>query len=82
MKLFGLTLRETLDALHNRVSMGGAMRGGVATKTQLKKWEALTRIAVSGFVLLLGAILVSQSDPSHQKVGAGFIGVVTGYWLR
>jgi hypothetical protein len=53
------------------------MRNDFQAKTKL-----LAKISFSAAFFVLGVVLVFSSDSVRQSLGAGFLGVVIGYWVK
>ena len=95
VELFGSTLRETTDFFlgaragskrkgNGRVLPGDTSKAdagyiGTDENDRLKIWA---RIAVSVIVTVGGCVMLMAGNAQAQQAGAGFIGLVVGYWLR
>jgi hypothetical protein len=88
MQLYGTTFHESLEAVAARLLARDATAG---TRSDDQNWIGrekwmtfLARLCVSAIVLAIGAacLLFFREQPELQKIGAGFIGVVAGYWLH
>jgi hypothetical protein len=44
----------------------------------------LTQVCISGALLFagLGVLIFESGDPAAQKLAAGWVGAVVGYWLQ
>jgi len=44
----------------------------------------ITQICISGTLLFtgLGVLVLETAEPEMQKLAAGWVGAVVGYWLR
>jgi hypothetical protein len=94
VQLFGTTIRETLDFFLG-VKAGGPRRKtpkpgeepapqpsappDAGRDERLKIWS---RLIVSVLVTLGGMVMLLSGTPQAQQAGAGFIGLVIGYWLK
>jgi hypothetical protein len=96
VQLFGTTIRETLDFFLG-VKAGGPRKRPLQPKPErepvpeapvpseagredlLKIWGRLT---ISVLVTIGGTVMLLSGTPQAQQAGAGFIGLVIGYWLK
>lgn len=46
------------------------------------KAKLLAKIGFSIAFFVLGIVLLYSGDPVKQSLGAGFLGVVIGYWVK
>ena len=75
---FGQTIRETVAAFGAADSVAGRSVG------RPTKSDVVVRMIVTLAVLALGSYLmiIPDADAQAKQFGAGFIGAVTGYWLK
>ncbi|MGD2088650.1 MAG: hypothetical protein PVH61_20905 [Candidatus Aminicenantes bacterium] len=75
MKVFGTTIKETIDAF-KPVHLGKKSK-----KKNRDKKIAIGRLIISILLFILGAILYFAT-PQHKELGAPIIAMIFGYWLR
>ncbi len=98
IKLFGTTVRETLDYFlgvtagrkpkpkpkpEPKAAPEPAPVPPVApapsSDDRLKIWA---RLVISVLIVIGGSVMLLAGTPQAQQAGAGFIGLVIGYWLK
>ena len=78
IQLFGTPVSETLDYFLGRTA--GPRKKPPVSDERLKIWA---RIVVSVLVIVGGTmVMLMSTNTQSQQAGAGFIGVVLGYWLK
>jgi hypothetical protein len=91
VQLFGTTIRETLDYFLG-VKAGGPRKKppkegappppAPADPGQDERLRIWSRLVVSVLVTIGGTVMLMSGTPQAQQAGAGFIGLVIGYWLK
>ncbi len=75
-KLFGTTIKETIDAFKP------AHLGKTSNRsTKNDRIITYSRIAIS-IILLFAATFLFIKDNDSSKVGAAIFGTIMGYWLK
>jgi hypothetical protein len=78
VKLFGTTIKETVDAFR-----GAHLGGKKGAKNQAEdKAKAVIRIVISFLLLTAGVFFFGYNHGNSRTIGATIIGAITGYWLK
>ncbi len=91
IQLFGATLQETKEYFlgvtagktrktkPRTSSPGEALEPADVVSDRIKIWS---RLIVSSLAMIGGISLLVVGDQQQKQAGAGFVGLVLGYWLR
>ena len=84
IRMFGTTLRETLDAFapaDKRPHLGeGIRRENAVESSDLVK--AIVRTVVTLVLLFVGVYCLLAMEGQPQQIGIALLGLVGGYWLK